>query len=295
MEQVNKNGEALQRNKIQSWQAYSAITKNLGLKPREIDLIDVINEEIHIQLKNGIEVLKRFKNIQNLFPMGSTNLDSEKLLEDKFLKIKNLDKFREDSGINTKKVRILKLGRKVPLEHVKTWFNKFGKVLSLKPINPDLPKGLDEERKLFFSNFPTMDFEVEFIPNGIELPSILPINGKKITIASPLNKRQCPNCFEKGHNKKECKANQVPLKTYKKNLIAKVKGSTTVPKQQKGPEMEARGDKTPKKPEANGSSYTMPKTVTEKNTISTSNRFDVISNLQEDEKSPQTKSSQTRK
>ena len=105
LEQVNKNGEALQRIKIQCWQAYSVITKNLGLKPWEIDLIDVINEEIHIQLKNGIEVLKRFKNIQNLFPMGSTNLDSEKLLEDKFLKIKNQDKFREDSGINTKKVR----------------------------------------------------------------------------------------------------------------------------------------------------------------------------------------------
>ena len=192
--------------------------ESLGIKKEEITHAGIRPGQMHISLKNQVDMINRFNKTKNLFRLLELSNKDKPL----FLKIRNLDQLREKYNNTPTKVKILGARVFVSKSQLEKWISKFGKIVSIKEAEQTFSKKEKEDPSVleFFRESKSDDVIIEYIQKeGLNLPNILPIEGKRIIVVTNKKHRQCAKCFQKGHAISECKNDKVPLKDYKNNLI----------------------------------------------------------------------------
>ena len=216
-ELVNEKGERTTNPKLRVGHVVPTLIK-LGFEsPTNIG---PRNGGIYLNFEKGFNPITKFNGFKNRIPI---NLEGAKNV---YLRVQKLDELRARQIQKNKPIRIIGMGNLVPKENVEKYIKKFGVTKGpLRPIWFTLTETESEETKKFLSKTNSLDFTVEIERNGLILPSILPINGKRICIETEPKFRQCHNCFRRGHSHKKCKFEKVKLKDYKLALDTMIKES----------------------------------------------------------------------
>ena len=201
--------------------------KALGIKKEEVSHAGVRPGQMHVSLNKDINAIERFKGVKNLFKINTKNKEAKLIF-----KIRKLDQLRAKAENIPKKVKILSSRMFVSKKQLEHWITKYWKIINITEAEQTFSNDELEDPSIkdFFKNSKSDDVIVEYIPNPrLNLPNILPVEGKKLIVVTNKRNRQCMNCFAKGHSAVECKNEKVQQKDYKKALNDFIKKMTNNP------------------------------------------------------------------